>query len=215
MIREMIVEKSGRQGTVFEGGWSIPYAEMKGIYKKGEKVLLYVSEDEKVVSAKIYNYMQDCESHRVGDTVPVLIYEMKPEMGAFAAVEDRYHGLIPLNEIYREVKVGSRMEARVTKIDQGKMRLSIRKRAADQLETDMESILYALAKGGGVLYLTDNTEADIIKRKLNMSKKAYKRAVGRLLSKGEVVLGEDCIEAAGESRERREKNGQERQKIRI
>lgn len=197
MICEWIVLKSGKEGTLFEGGVHIPYSEMKGHYKKGEKILVFVPDSAEAgerVSAKIYNYMQTTDRYKVGDTVPGIVYEMKEEMGAFVAVDDRYHGLIPLNELYKEVQVGRRIEARVTKVTDGKLRLSVRKRAKDQLEEDVEVIVEALRKGGGVLYLSDETPPEIIKRKLNLSKKAFKRAVGRLLSTGRIAINEDSIE---------------------
>lgn len=246
MIKELVVRKSGREGTVFESGETIAYSEMKGIYKKGETVLVFISEPNETetaanaaanpgepvgeptgkiaaanaeaaieaetaaadadsaaseknarcragISAKIYNYMKTTDRYKVGDTVRGLVYELKSEMGAFVAVDDCYHGMIPLNEMYKEIKVGNRIEARVTKITDGKLRLSVRKRAKDQLEDDVQVVLEALRKGGGTLYLSDETPPEIIRRKLNLSKKAFKRAVGRLLSTERIELNEDSV----------------------
>ncbi len=199
MIKELKVISSGRDGTVFEGGISIPYSEMRGIYKKGGKLLVYIAEgdeDEQGVSrtsAKIYNQLLTTDKYKVGDTVQGIVYELKPEMGAFVAVDDVFHGLIPLNEMYKEVKVGVRIDARVTLVTDGKLRLSIRKRAKEQINSDIEVVLAALKKGDGVLYMNDDTSPEIIKRRLNLSKKAFKRAVGRLLSEGKIFVDEDSI----------------------
>lgn len=222
MIKELAVISSGRGGTEFEGGVSIPYSEMRGFYKKGEKLLVYIADDSRdkntdfkdgasdadaakvhrvaslditapVTSAKIYNQLRRTDKYRVGDTVAGIVYELKPEMGAFVAVDDAFHGLIPLNEMYREVKVGARIEARVTRINNGKLRLSLRKRAKDQLGSDMEVVIAALQKGDGILYMNDDTSPEIIRRRLNLSKKAFKRAIGRLLSEGRVQVDEDSV----------------------
>ncbi len=218
MIKELKVLECGKYGAKFEGGIKIPYNEMKGIYKRGQKVLVYIAEEDRergrrndlskedvsaflkddeqyvpITSAKIYNQLLPTEQYHVGDVVEGIVYEIKPAMGAFVAVDDSYHGLVPLNEMYKEIAVGNRIHARVTKVTDGKLRLSVRKKAKEQLELDVEILLAELQRGGGVLYLTDDSDPEVIKKRLNLSKKAFKRAVGRLLKRGEISLKEDSI----------------------
>jgi predicted RNA-binding protein (virulence factor B family) len=50
-----------------------------------------------------------------------------------------------------------------------------------------------LEKRGGVLPFTDKTSPEIIKYEFNLSKNAFKRAVGRLLKEGRIEILEDCI----------------------
>jgi hypothetical protein len=50
-----------------------------------------------------------------------------------------------------------------------------------------------LDDAGGMLYLNDESEPEDIKRKLNLSKRAFKRAVGRLLKEGKIQILEDGI----------------------
>ncbi len=232
MIKELKVLNCGKHGAKFEGGIEIPYNEMKGIYKRGEKVLVYVADDEArgvlkndskkdlkgeksqtlspsdavfmkdsrdgetapITSAKIYNQLVPTDKYKVGDTVQGIVYEKKSEMGAFVAVDDLYHGLIPLNELYKEVAIGNRIEARVTKVTDGKLRLSVRKKAKEQMDIDAAMLREELKKSGGVLYLTDDSDPAVIKKRLNLSKKAFKRAVGRLLKQGKIELKADSIE---------------------
>lgn len=171
----------------------IPRREMKGFPNIGEEVLVIELPDQKA-SMKIYNHLYDTENYKTGDHVEGIVYELKPEMGAFVAVDDTFHALIPRHELYREITVGARIQARITKVEQGKIWLSIREKAAIQIDEDMQTVIQALNNGDGLLFLNDHSSPDVIRKKLNMSKRAYKRAVGRLLSEGIIDLFEEGIQ---------------------
>lgn len=175
----------------------MPYNETKGHPQKGRKVLVKVVLDQNnqlSASMKVFNHLEDAKHLKVGEHVKGTVYEIKDEMGAFFAIEDNYHGLIPKHELYKEIKEGAVLEARITKVrEDGKVNLSIREKAAVQINSDLDVILKALDLSGGVLYLNDESKPEDIKRKLNLSKRAFKRAVGRLLKEGKIQIFEDGI----------------------
>lgn len=175
----------------------MPYNETKGIPQKGRKVLVQVyldRNDQLCATMKIFNHLKDATHLKVGEHVKGTIYEVKSEMGAFFAVEDQYHGLIPKHELYKEVKEGAKLEARITKVrEDGKVNLSIREKSSVQIMDDVDLVYKVLTEAGGVLYLNDESDPEDIKRKLNLSKRAYKRAVGRLLKEGKIQIFEDGI----------------------
>lgn len=175
----------------------MPYNETKGHPQKGRKVLVKVVLDQNnqlSASMKVFNHLEDGLHLKVGEHVKGTVYEIKDEMGAFFAIEDSYHGLIPKHELYKEIKEGAVLEARITKVrEDGKVNLSIREKAAVQINSDLEVVMKALELSSGVLYLNDESEPEDIKRKLNLSKRAFKRAVGRLLKEGKIQIFEDGI----------------------
>lgn len=175
----------------------LPYNEAKGTPQKGRKVLVMVyvdRADQLCATMKIFNHLKDGTHYKSGDHVKGTVYEIKEDMGAFFAVEDMYHGLIPKHEIYKEIKVGAKLEARVTKVrEDGKVNLSIREKSAVQINDDVELLMKVLESSDGILYLNDESEPEDIKRKLNISKRAFKRAVGRLLKEGKIQIFEDGI----------------------
>lgn len=175
----------------------MPYNETKGKPQKGRKVLVMVyldRNDQLCATMKIFNHLEDARHYKVGEHVKGIVYEVKPEMGAFFAVEGKYHGLIPKHELYKEVKEGAALEARITKIrDDGKVNLSIREKSSVQILDDVDLVMKAISDAGGVLYLNDESDPEDIKRKLNLSKRAFKRAVGRLLKEGKIQIFEDGI----------------------
>ncbi|MDH8677563.1 S1-like domain-containing RNA-binding protein [Fusibacter bizertensis] len=175
----------------------MPYNETKGKPQKGRKVLVIAyldNQDQLSASMKIFNHLQDASHFKVGEHVKGTVYEIKPEMGAFFAVDDRYHGLIPKHELYKEIKEGAKIEARITKVrEDGKVNLSVKEKSAVQINDDIDIIMKALTDSEGVLYLNDESEPEDIKRKLNISKRAFKRAVGRLLKEGKIQIFEEGI----------------------
>jgi hypothetical protein len=175
----------------------MPYNETKGHPQKGKKVLVMVYKDfadQLCATMKIFNHLKDGTHFKVGSHVTGTVYEIKPEMGAFFAVEDQFHGLIPKHELYKEIKEGAKLEARITRVrEDGKINLSIREKSAVQIISDLDVIINALDASEGVLYLNDESDPEDIKRRLNLSKRAFKRAVGRLLKEGKIQIFEDGI----------------------
>lgn len=175
----------------------MPYNETKGHPLRGKKVFVMVYKDftdQLCATMKIFNHLKNNETYKVGDHVKGTIYEIKPEMGAFFAVDNQFHGLIPKHELYKEIKEGAVLEARVTRVrEDGKLNLSIREKAAVQINDDVDIIMKALEESDGILYMNDESDPEDIKRRLNLSKRAFKRAVGKLLKEGKIQIFEDGI----------------------
>ena len=55
------------------------------------------------------------------------------------------------------------------------------------MDEDSVQIYDAIVKKGGSLGFTDKADPEIIKKHFNMSKNAFKRAVGRLLKEGQTT----------------------------
>lgn len=68
------------------------------------------------------------------------------------------------------------------------MDLSLREVAYRQMNADAEAVLARLKEKNGVLPFNDRVEPEIIRREFNLSKNAFKRAVGHLLKEGKVEV---------------------------
>ncbi len=183
----------------------LPNNEAKGKLQKGRKVLVKLikdSNEQLMATMKIYNHLTEGTHIKVGEHVKGVVYEIKDEMGAFVAIDGRYHGFIPKHELYKEIKVGAEIEARVTRVrEDGKINLSIKEKSAVQVHQDVDVLMKALTENDGQLYLNDESEPEVIKKRLNMSKKAFKRAVGRLLKEGKLQIFEDGIRLIKQDKE--------------
>lgn len=176
----------------------LPFKEQNHKVKMGEKCLvaLYVDKSRRLAATmRVYSYMSNESPYRKDDWVNGTIYEINENLGAFVAVDNRYYGLIPKREMYGEYHEGESVEARVIKVrDDGKLDLSPRDKAYVQINEDSERVLQVLDEFEGVLPFNDRVSPEVIKREFNLSKNAFKRAVGHLLKEGKVKITEKTIE---------------------
>ena len=87
------------------------------------------------------------------------------------------------------------VECRVTKVhEDGKLDLSVRKKAFEQMDDDAVMILDYVEKNGGSIPFTDKSDPEKIKETFGISKNAFKRAVGRLFKEHKIQIKENGIE---------------------
>ena len=114
-----------------------------------------------------------------------IVYDTSDEFGVFVAVDNQYSALIPKKEVFGKMRVGQTVKARVTAVKaDGKLDLSVRDKIPAQMDKDANLIWTRLQEYGGSLPFTDKADPEVIKREFNLSKNAFKRAVGRLLKEG-------------------------------
>ena len=103
--------------------------------------------------------------------------------------------MIYKNQIFREVKLGDKVEAYVSRItDDNRIDLSLQQKGFAQVKDSAEVLYDAIVAAGGKLALTDNSSPEEIRDALNMSKKLFKRSLGVLMSHGRVVCSDDAIQ---------------------
>ena len=175
----------------------LPFKEQTARVRMGDTVLvtLYIDKSERLCATmKIYDYLS-CESpYKKGDKVHGRIYEITDSFGCFVAVDDEFSALIPHNEMTRELKVGEEVDARVKEVtEEGKLTLSLQEKVKVQMGMDAERIYSRLEEAGGYLPFHDKTSPEIIKREFQISKAAFKRAIGRLMKQKKIQIKEDGI----------------------
>ncbi len=175
----------------------LPFKEMQGKVRQDREYLVYMYMDKSnrpCVSMKLYNHLDTAAGYKKGDSVNGYIYEINEKIGAFVAVEDKYQGLIPKQELHKRVNVGDTMKLRVSEVrEDGKLNLSISQLAYQQMEEDSEMVYQAIMSFDGVLPFNDKASPQLIERELGLSKAAFKRAVGRLLKEGRIEIHEHSI----------------------
>lgn len=175
----------------------LPFREREGEIKPGQSVLaaLYVDHSGRLAATmRVYPYLRAAESYRADDVVQGTVYEIR-DMGVFVAVDDSYFGLIPRSEVYEHFSIGQEISARVMRVrEDGKLDLSPRKKAFQQMGDDAARIMEALAAAGGMLPYGDGSDPEKIREVFGISKSAFKRALGRLLREGKILLTAEGIE---------------------
>lgn len=175
----------------------LPFKEQTKKIIAGESYLvsLYIDKSERLCATmKVYDKLTTTDKYQKDDVVEGTIYDVKDGLGAFVAVDNKFHGLIPGKEVHRDVKMGDIVYARVTNVrEDGKLDLSIHKKAYMQMDDDAENIIEIIREYGGVLPYNDKASPQVIERDFKMSKNAFKRAVGKLLKEGKVEINDKNI----------------------
>jgi len=168
----------------------LPFKEQTMKLIKGKKYLvgLYVDKSDRLCATmKIKDFLRTDSPYKENDWVKGTIYSINEDMGAFVAVDNKYHGMIPKKELIGVYAPGEEVELRVTKVrEDGRLDLSLRDKSYLQIDKDAERILEKIKEKGGFLPLNDNSSPEEIKKQLNMSKSSFKKAVGRLLKERKI-----------------------------
>ncbi len=163
----------------------LPFREQKTLVREGKRYLVaaYLDNQDRIcATTDVEQYLLTESPFKKDDIVRGSVYSVKPDFGAFVAMENKYIGFIPKSEFFTSLHVGDQLELRVAVVrEDGKVTLSPRQVAYKQIEDDVTLILRALEDNDGALPINDDSHPGSIKRYLQLSKKAFKRALGRLL----------------------------------
>lgn len=197
-IARLKVINTSRDGAFLdvgaERGIFMPYAGMRGRPQVGEVVWakLYTDKSGRLaVTMEVEDEMrrasQPAVGVRVGDEVTGAIYNYT-DSGAFMFSKERYIVFIDNKEIKTRPRVGEIVTARVTYVRQdGRLNASLREVKEKALITDSERILELLESRNGKMPYSDDTSPEVIRDKFQISKAAFKRALGHLMREGRIV----------------------------
>ena len=175
----------------------LPFKQQTAKVMTGDKCLvsLYIDKSERLCATmKVYELLRTDSPYQKDDMVEGIVYDTSDEFGVFVAVDNMYSALIPKKEVFGKMRVGQTVKARVTAVKaDGKLDLSVRDKIPAQMDKDADLIWTRLQEYGGSLPFTDKADPEVIKREFNLSKNAFKRAVGRLLKEGKIEIGENTI----------------------
>ncbi len=163
----------------------LPFKEQIGTVRDGQSCLvaLYVDKSERLCATmRISKLLSLSHDLQPGIKTKGIIYNVHKEIGIFVAVEGKYQGLIPIKEVTKHYQVGDEITFKIAKVQQdGKIDLTLRDGGFTQMEDDEEELFEALNNNDGFLPINDKSQKEVINRELGMSKRAFKRALGRLM----------------------------------
>jgi predicted RNA-binding protein (virulence factor B family) len=187
-VRVINVTKDGAFVDIgAERGVFMPFAGMRGNLHVGELVwakLYRDKSDRLAVTMEVEDELRRASKPaevKVGDTVTASVYNFN-EQGAFLFTTDRNIAFLHNDEMPKRLKTGEEITARVTFVrEDGRINLSMRPVKEAALDLDADKILELLNSRGGKMPYSDDTAPEVIKDKFNISKAAFKRALGRLM----------------------------------
>ena len=200
-IKKLKVKEVTKIGAFLDWGLPkdlfLPFKEQIYDIKSGDEILvtMYVDLSERLCATMdLYSRLSLLPPYRKDDMVKGTVYQINEQFGAYVAVDNKYSALVPRKELHRELKAGDEIEARVLEVkEDGKLDLSLRQKFYVQMDADSELILEKLKTAGGSLPYQDKSDAEEIKKEFNMSKAAFKRAIGRLYKERIIVIEKNGI----------------------
>lgn len=177
----------------------VPFREQSQRLEPGRSYVVFVYVDEETnrltASTKLNRYIENTNIElRDGDIVNLLIYS-ETDLGFNAIINNRYSGLIYKNEIYEAIRVGDKIKGYVKHVrEDNKIDLSLQKSGFELVDDVKWRILNMMKQNEGFLALTDNSSPEEIKAKFQISKKAFKKAVGALYRERLVKITDKGIE---------------------
>ena len=195
------VAETGKIGAFLDWGLEkdllMPYKEQTTHVSEGSEYLvaLYIDKSGRLAATmRINKYLEKSDTLVKDSAVTGTIIGITPDYRAYVAVEDKYDAFIPMSEVFEPLSVGEVIHGRVSRVrEDGKLVISLKQKAYIQMDEDSVQIYDTIVKKGGSLGFTDKADPEIIKKHFNMSKNAFKRAVGRLLKEGKIEITQDSI----------------------
>lgn len=129
-----------------------------------------------------------------------LYIKAETNLGYIVSINQQEEGLLYRNEVFQDVEEGMELTGYIKTIrEDGKIDVSLRPQGYQNVvDTDAQRILQKLqASRGGFLLLTDKSSPEAIQFQLQMSKKAFKKAIGKLYKERRIVLESDRIVLKG------------------
>ena len=195
------VADTGKYGAFLDWGLEkdlfLPFKQQTKKVEKGDRSLvsLYIDKSQRLCATmRVYEMLKKNSPYQKDDEVEGIIYDTSDNFGIFVAVDNQYSALIPKKDSIGKLRVGQTVQARVTAVKpDGKLDLSVKDKIPMQMDKDAAFILKKMQQRGGSLPFTDKADPELIKDEFQMSKNAFKRAVGRLLKENKVEITENGI----------------------
>ncbi len=131
---------------------------------------------------------------KIGDKVELMVVRQS-KIGFTVLVNEEYEGLLYKNELFKRIQEGQKLTGYIKKIrDDDKLDVSLQPIGFKRTIVKNEiRILKALKDGDGFLALHDKSDPETIKYQLDMSKKAFKSALGGLFRQKLIKIENDGV----------------------
>jgi predicted RNA-binding protein (virulence factor B family) len=177
----------------------VPFKEQARDMVEGKSYVVYCYLDEEtnrlVGSSKTNKYLSNEElTVERFDEVDLMVSRFT-DLGVEMIINQQHKGLVYNDEIFRDLKLGEKLKGVISKIrDDNKIDVSLQHIGYKNIEPSAQVVLDALERNGGSLPLHDKSDPEEIKKRLGMSKKSFKKAIGSLYKQEQITMNSDSIE---------------------
>ena len=176
----------------------VPFREQVKKMEEGDTYIVCLYLDETThrlaASSKVNKFLKN-ENIEVKEKeeVELLIAEIT-DIGINVIINDRYKGILYQDEIFQTLNYGERVKGYIKKIrEDNKIDVSLQKSGYENVLPNEKKILDKLKQSEGFLKLNDYSSPEEITEILEMSKKAFKKAIGSLFKQRIIRIEEKGI----------------------
>src|SRR5512138_1960149 len=171
----------------------VPFAEQTKDVHVGERhaIGLYLDNSDRLAGTmRVTELLAVGGRFHQGEWVAGQAWRDDPAIGLFVIVERCFVGLVPGHEPHK-LRPGDAVRFRVAQVyPDGKIALSLRGHAHEEMEHDAEAVLAVLQRPGAPA-VGDRSSPEEIRAHFGLSRKAFKRALGKLLASGRIDIDGD------------------------
>ncbi len=174
-----------------------PFREQKKRMEQGQRHIIYIKVDKDsyrlMATAKVEKYLEPAPAMKHGDPTDILVWQ-KTDLGFKCIVNNRYQGQIYDNQIFQPLHSGDRLSGFIDHVRQdGKIDLTLQPSGRQHTLDFAEVLLRYLYENDGYCNLGDKSPAELIYDRFQVSKKAYKKAIGDLYRRRLITIADDGI----------------------
>lgn len=174
----------------------VPKNKQRSTFQVGNSKVVKIVEDDKthrLIGSEKFTLEKSSNEFTKNDEVEIIVY-VKTPLGFKVVVNNRYEGLIYHNEIFENIQLGQRKKAYVKyEREDGKLDISLQKIGVKKSDDNPNKVLEVLEQNNGELPFTYKSDAEDIKETFQLSKKAFKASLTKLLEDKKIVLDEKGI----------------------
>ena len=145
-------------------------------------------------SSKTHAFLDNSELTVKPNEKVDLLVSNQTDLGYNVIINQLHLGLIYHDEVFEPLNLGDSLTGYIKRIRKdNKIDVMIQRPGYRGIEPNAQKILDKLKAAGGFLDLSDKSDPEEIKNRLQMSKKSFKKAVGTLYKQRSIDIKEDGI----------------------
>ena len=176
----------------------VPFSEQDYPMSEGLSYVVYLFCDEETnriaASTRLRDFLPEVATEFSPKQAVNLLICGRTDMGYKAVINGAYLGLIFKDEVFKPIKIGYKLPGFIKRIrEDGKIDLCFQFHDKESRGSLAEQIIEDLIAHGGLSTLTDKSPAEEISQRFNVSKSAYKKALGGLFKQKRILLDKNKI----------------------
>lgn len=176
----------------------VPKREQLSDMMRGSSYMVYIYVDERsnrlAATAKTNKYL-DLELPKFEENEEVdIIISGRTDLGYKAIINKAFTGVIYQNEVFQDLQRGMHLKAYIKKVrSDSKIDLSLKPLGSKGIDKSAEMVYNKLVANNGFMMISDKSPAEEIYETFEMSKKAFKKAIGTLYKQRMIIFKNDGI----------------------